>query len=796
MPRGPFAPFLHYVRSRRRAADSDAELLARFAADRDDDAFGELVRRHGPLVWGVARQVLGHDQDAEDAFQATFLLLARNAKSVRTGAAVAGWLHGTAWRIAAKARSSAAARRKRERNVRPRPNGDVADEVALRELQALLHEEVAALPAKYRTPFVLCVLEGRGRTDVARSLGWNEGTLSTRLAWARQRLRWRLMRRGVDVAAALAAIEVTRVATAAVPAAMTTTAVAVARTGVVSAAVAALAHGGLMTSKFAPLMALGLVLGVIAIGTAGLMGSDPPAQPAPKDKPAPQSAVAPASRPNGTCSLTVIGAATGPDGEPVAGAIVFLRLLKRDDKWIAPDKTDAEGRYEFKNLELPMAASIRVTTPANREGVVQMHYQICAIAKGMAVEWAPEIHATISSEKPDQGGAIRYSAGTSTVEVKLGRSAHFQGRLVDDKGQPVAGAKVQMTECDHLSTPAVPVEFTANLGRYRQTEYLPEDRTLAISGADGRFRIDGVPADAIARFRIKHPEYATLSAIASLVDPKMIPRGTHISSLIPRNANGLGGKIIVGDIDLALVPPQVVSVEIVSSTTGKPVANAHVSISPRSGGRGRGIAAQRPPDQPTWHDSATTDAEGKVSLRMPPGSYTLLAYAPASLPPNPPPPNSKYYGRQETPIVVKDEAGQSQTVRLEPACKINLEVVEAGTGKPIAGQSILVEMEHGFIPGLMRGAPVPPPPPRVPGLPAVPRPQGVPVVAWRRLDGNPIPTARTDADGKATTYANPGKGRIRVNVNRPDQYEVFETADPVTLEPAGEVKLRVEMRKK
>src|SRR5262245_13800424 len=103
MARGPFAPFLRSLDAVRRSADSDAQLLSRFIAARDEAAFAELVRRHGTLVWGVCRQVLGHDQDAEDAFQATFLLLARRAHTVRNGAAVASWLHGTAWRVSIKA---------------------------------------------------------------------------------------------------------------------------------------------------------------------------------------------------------------------------------------------------------------------------------------------------------------------------------------------------------------------------------------------------------------------------------------------------------------------------------------------------------------------------------------------------------------------------------------------------------------------------------------------------------------------------------------------------------------------
>jgi RNA polymerase sigma factor (sigma-70 family) len=782
MTRGAFAPFLHYVRSRRRAADADATLLARFAADRDEDAFAELVRRHGPLVWGVARQVLGHEQDAEDAFQATFLLLARKAGSIQT--ATAGWLHATAFRVATRAKVRAVARLARERAVPRRVSGDPVADAALRELQTLLHEEIAALPAKYRTPFVSCILEGRSRTHIAAALGWNEGTVSSRLAWARRRLRKRLARRGVDVTAALAAIEVTRDATAAVPAALTTSAVTAARTGIASAAVAALAHGGFMTTRFAPLAALGLVLGVIAAGSAGLMGSDPPAQPAPKEKAAPQPAAARGARPTGTCSLTVTGTATGPAGKPVAGATVFLRLLNRDDKWVAPVTTDAQGRYEFKNLALPMAASISVITPPNREGVLQMHYQICAIAKGMAVEWAPEIRAPISSEMPGQGGEIHYSAGSSKVDVSLAPAAHFQGRLANDKGQPVAGAKIHMTKCGHLSTPPEPVELTPNLSRYLQTDYLPGDRTTATSGPEGQFRIDGVPADAIARFAISHPDYASLSATAALVDPRTAEPSSRISTLIPRNGNGFVGKIVVGDIDLTLQSPRSLTVVVVSNTTDKPVANAHVSIGAISVRSSRGPGVPLPADQPTSHASGVTDAAGRVVLKVPPGDYTLLAYAPSRVPGKPPQANAVYYPRyHEQMTIAADPVERTHTVRLDPACVIHLDVVDAATGKPVADSPLVIAVERNASPTR-------------PNRQAAGRRDPDPELNWQRVDGEPVPSPRTDAQGQATAWAAPGTGRIRVNVNRASDYADFTTTEPMTLPAGGEVKLRVELQKK
>jgi RNA polymerase sigma factor (sigma-70 family) len=128
---------------------TDIELLCRFASKREEAAFAELVRRHAGLVWGVCRRTLGHAADAEDAFQATFLVLARNARNVRKGESVAAYLFGVARRTALRARS----KRNRSLPATTRPAGwDTASEVAVRELQAILDEEVDRLPAKYRTP--------------------------------------------------------------------------------------------------------------------------------------------------------------------------------------------------------------------------------------------------------------------------------------------------------------------------------------------------------------------------------------------------------------------------------------------------------------------------------------------------------------------------------------------------------------------------------------------------------------------------------------------------------------------
>ena len=180
----------------------DAVLLGRFADHRDPAAFEALMRRHGPMVWAACRHQLPDPADAEDCFQVVFLALARSAKSVRSPAALPGWLHGVTVRAAAKLRRSAARRRMREQRAAVTEADRPVPDSAWFDMLSAVHEELDELPAALRTAFVLCELEGVRPSDAADRLGWKPGTLSGRLTRARQQLLARLVRRGIAPAAA------------------------------------------------------------------------------------------------------------------------------------------------------------------------------------------------------------------------------------------------------------------------------------------------------------------------------------------------------------------------------------------------------------------------------------------------------------------------------------------------------------------------------------------------------------------------------------------------------------------
>ena len=254
----------------------EGALLRRFADGRDEAAFEALVTRHGPMVLGTCRRILADPHDVDDAFQATFLVLARKAGSIRDGDRLGPWLHGVARRVATRSRTLSARRAARERPGAEERASAGADPSELVELRAALDEELARLPEKYRAPLVLCYLEGLTHDEAAVQLSWPVGTVRSRLARGRDRLRSRLTRRGLSPSAAVPAI----LPAPAIPEVLISSTVRIATAaGSAPAHVASLAKGALiamMWHKLRGIAAVGLLAGLAVggVGVAAQRGGD------------------------------------------------------------------------------------------------------------------------------------------------------------------------------------------------------------------------------------------------------------------------------------------------------------------------------------------------------------------------------------------------------------------------------------------------------------------------------------------------------------------------------------------
>jgi RNA polymerase sigma factor (sigma-70 family) len=390
----------------------DRQLLECFAVRREEAAFETLVKRHGPLVLGVCRRVLHNGPDAEDAFQATFLALARQAESAGRCGSVGGWLYRVAYRTAVKSRARAASRRLQELQGEPPVSEDPLAAVTGRELLTTLDEELQRLPEIYQVPLVLCYLEGKTADEAARQLDWAVRTLKRRLRQARERLRIRLTRRGLSLSAALLTAGVVQEATAAVPVSL-------------AASTVRAALGALTLSACSSLRTAALILGgcVLMLGTVALV------RPEPRRVQTPQGEAKAPSTP--AEQMTVSGQVMGTDGKPAGGASIVLvgrarrqyrtgDLLADRSELLGEGQSDAEGRFRFKAHRTSSARFLEV-------------YAI-ATAKGHAIGWqriAPD------AEEPH-------------AVFKLLPEQLLRGRLVDLQGQPAAGIRVSLSRLGNV----------------------------------------------------------------------------------------------------------------------------------------------------------------------------------------------------------------------------------------------------------------------------------------------------------------------------------------------------------
>ncbi len=550
---------------------SDRQLLERFAAARDEAAFAALVSRHGPMVLGVCRQLLGDHQHAEDAFQAVFLVLARRAGSLREPELLGNWLYGVAMRTARTARTRLARRRQSEeasaKQAAAAPAA-TADRALLDGEQAeALHREIDRLPGSFRMPVVLCYFEGLTLDEAAHRLRWPVGTLRSRLARAREKLRRGLTRRGVVLSTtAMAAAMAPRSASASVSSLLcdSTTRAAIAFAarhaagGALAAPAAAQAQEVLRTMLLHKIKLAAMSLLVIATLAAGagwlarplVMGDEPKMEM--KGAPAARSA----STANATPSLVnptriaVNGRVLDPEGKPIANA----RVAALADRRRLPG--DRDGRHH--NILLGSAAAgadgrftLEMTAPAASR---LESLRLVAAAPGRAL--------TVIGLKTD--------VERQEASIAMPTEEPVEGRLVDVQGQPAPGIVVRVTRLN-LERPLHPFDAKGS------PAFWPSPAT---TGADGRFRILGLGAGAPATYEVEDPRYAHQAFAFGSATPGMIssskPMESHqafvVGSATPGEGNPRPGSTIT------LRPAQAVEVHVVYSDTGKPAVGALVSL--------------------------------------------------------------------------------------------------------------------------------------------------------------------------------------------------------------------------
>jgi RNA polymerase sigma factor (sigma-70 family) len=310
---------------------SDAQLLEQFLQHHDQTAFAGLIERHGPMVWNVCRRVLAQESDAEDAFQATFLVLVRKAQSITRRESLASWLYGVAHRVACQTRAASQRRQTILHELQAMSSIEPSPEDHLPDVRALLDEELNQLPSKYRTPLILCYLQGKTNEQAAQELGWRTGSMSRRLDKARHLLRARLVRRGLALSTATWAVLLAEQACAsALPAALvfkTSQAILTAGAGTgFSAAVLALAERMMRTmflAKLRMIVTMTLVLtGLVAAGV--VVRQEMLAQPPRQQDPSARSKPGEKGTPAATAELPV-----DRQGDPLPpGALARLGTLR------------------------------------------------------------------------------------------------------------------------------------------------------------------------------------------------------------------------------------------------------------------------------------------------------------------------------------------------------------------------------------------------------------------------------------------------------------------------------------
>jgi RNA polymerase sigma factor (sigma-70 family) len=616
---------LRHIRGLAAAQSADRQLLERFVTAREDSAFEALVRRHGPLVLGVCRRVLHNQDDAEDAFQATFLALARKAASAGRRASLGTWLYQVAYHTALRARKQSAMRRRREDKAAPRQASDPLAEVTGRELLTVLDEELHKLPERLRAPLVLCYLESKARDEAARELGWSLGTLKRRLEQGRENLHARVSRRGISLAALLAV----RVGGAVLSPAL----------AVATAAAARLAPAAAGTGR--KLIAAAVLTLALAAAGAGLLPHRTPAAeevgppaPATAEKPTPPTAPPIPPLPGETKKMTVTGRVLGPDGKPVAGAAVAILAWQvlhqsyqssfEDAAWqrgTTPGRTEADAEGKFR---------LTIKVPP---GPPQPTMRVLAGAKGLGIAWA----------------LLDPMAESAEVELRLPAEQVVRGRVVNLQGDPVAGARVVLTGLKHH-----PAKGEKDQGTWgTPPEGLPFGPVNTTTSAWGEFTFRGLGNNLTAEFEV-HDDRVELHTFP-------------VETAYKKRAE---------NVKLALAPGRVVEGRVTYADTGKPAAGARVMIETAGAGRVRGQTDK----EGRYHLNV------RRSAHLPDmGGIRVVELVVSVFPP----PGEPYWMKMQfVDKWVKGATRHETNMALPCGVLLRGKITEAGTGKPVAGAAI------------------------------------------------------------------------------------------------------------
>ena len=571
----------------------DGQLLARYESGRDEAAFEALIGRHGPMVLTTCRAVLKDEHDVEDAFQATFLVLARKAGSIRGHDALAGWLHRVAYRASVQAGVEAARRRRKEaeaseiaRMNAPRRDPDP-------ELGAILHEEVDRLPEAHRLPVVLCDLEGLTYEQAAHHLHWTVPTLRNRLARGRQALKARLTRRGV-MAPAIVALLASK-APAAVPPTLARMTLAAATGGSASAGATLLTHTilrGMMMTQLK--IASTAALAALALASAGWVASGGPEDPKkPAMTPEPKAKIiaklAPAAEvPKPTEMVEVRGQVVATDGKPVEGATV---RAVANVAAVPEARSGPDGRFRLR---------IPPQDPSNLP-LNPVYPWVVASAPGFAMGWVNKAF------EPGLSGEL-------TVRL-VEDGPPIEGRIVDLEGRPVVGARVKAASAwfddrDGLDAWIARAKEHGVMGPQQGLTGLPTPFE-AMTGPDGRFKLTGIGRDRVASLVVSGPTIATSDVYVVLRE------GSEIRSVIPERVGSRTVVLHAPKFQFAAVPTKPVEGIVLDRETGRPIAG--LSIQAR---------AVEPVDRSLSDVNCRTDDQGRYRLSGLPkaSAYRLSVY--------------------------------------------------------------------------------------------------------------------------------------------------------------------------